>query len=138
MPRILIVDDQTHVRELFSEELSHEGYRVESVADAESIWRHLKDTRPDLVLLDLYLHGFEGCELLRDIKRIDPNLPVLIVTAYDNFTDDPRLAQADGYVIKSFVSLGELKKKIAHILGRKTSSGLDTNRHPDEADTQSL
>jgi len=101
MPSILIVDDQPCVRALLSEELVHEGYRVEGLGDAESVRTHLRLTRPDLVLLDLYLDGPEGWELLRDIKRQDPELPVLIVTAYDSFVDDPRLSQADGYFVKS-------------------------------------
>ena len=79
----------------------------------------LRDSRPDLVLLDLYLDGFEGLDLLQDIKSRYPDLPVLIVTAYDSYMDDPRLAKADGYVIKSFAGLDKLKQKIAEVLGRK-------------------
>jgi DNA-binding response OmpR family regulator len=76
--------------------------------------------RPDLVLLDLYLDGADGWELLRDIKRQHPQLPVLIVTAYDSFVDDPRLSQADGYFVKSLDFI-DLKQKIADLLRRKSS-----------------
>lgn len=116
MASILIVDDQPHVREFFSEELAREGHRITGIGDAESIWAQLKESRPDVVLLDLYLDGFRGRDILNDIKRKEPNLPVLILTAYDSFQEDPRLSQADGYVIKSFVALGTLKQKIADIL----------------------
>ncbi len=121
MANILIVDDQPSARELLSEELAHEGYQVASVDDAESIWKHLRESPPDLVLLELYLYGFEGWDVLRDIKRIDLNLPVLIVTAYDSFKEDPRLSQADGYVIKNFNVFDELKQKIADVLRQKTA-----------------
>ena len=117
MPNILIVDDQPCIRELISEELIYEGYEVESVGDAESARAHIKRSRPDLVLLDLYLDGPDGWDVLRDIKRQDPHLPVLVVTAYDSFQDDPRLSRADGYVIKS-TDFGELKHQIANALGR--------------------
>lgn len=117
MPNILIVDDQPCIRELISEELIYEGYEVESVGDAESARAHIKRSRPDLVLLDLYLDGPDGWDVLRDIKRQDPRLPVLIVTAYDSFKDDPRLSRADGYVIKS-TDFTELKHQIANALGR--------------------
>jgi len=117
MANILIVDDQPSFCELLSEVLIHEGYRVSSIGDAESIHGHLRDSRPDLVLLDLCLDGFEGWEVLRVIKKKDPNLPVIIVTAYDSFVDDPRVSQADGYVVKSFVALDELKQKIVDVLG---------------------
>ncbi|MBW1741610.1 MAG: response regulator [Deltaproteobacteria bacterium] len=120
MTKILIVDDQPCVRKLLSEELVCEGYRVVSVGDAESVIRHLRYSQPELVLLDLYLDGPNGFELLCDIKRQDPHLPVLIVTAYDSFVDDPRLSQADGYVIKS-INLDELKQKIADVLRQKSA-----------------
>ena len=83
MSKILIVDDQPHLQELFSKELMDEGHSVVSVSDAESVKESLSDSKPDLILLDLYLNGFEGWDVLRDIKRNDPNLPVLIVTAYE-------------------------------------------------------
>ncbi len=92
-----------------------------STGDAESVIGHLRFSRPDLVLLDLYLDGPDGWEVLRDIKNQDPHLPVVIFTAYDSFMDDPRLSQADGYVIKS-IDLGELKQKIAEFLNRKTAN----------------
>lgn len=116
MANILIVDDQPHLQELFSEELVDEGHRAVSVSDAESVKGYLKDSKPDLILLDLYLNGFEGWDVLRDIKSKYPHLPVLIVTAYDSYVDDPRLSQADGYIIKSFVALDRLKQKIAEVL----------------------
>ena len=89
--------------------------------DVESLWTHLRDSRTDLVLLDLYLEGFKGWEVLNTIKRENPDLPVLILTAYDSFAEDPRLSQADGYVVKSFIELDKLKQTIADVLGRKTA-----------------
>ena len=118
MPNVLIVDDQDCIRELVAEELIREGYQVAGVGNAESINGHLRTSRPDLVLLDLYLDGLNGWNVLGDIKRQDPNLSVIIFTAYDSFLDDPRLSQADDYVIKS-VCLDELKQKVADALNRK-------------------
>jgi CheY-like chemotaxis protein len=119
MSDILIIDGQPYLRELFSLELVDEGYSVESVPCAESAILHIRHSKPDLVLLDLYLDGFEGWNVLRQIKSWDPDIPVLIVTAYDNYEDDPRLSSADGYVLKSFTNLSELKKKIAEIINTK-------------------
>ncbi len=117
MANILIVDDQPYVQELFSEELADEGHRVEGVNDAHELRRRLKDSRPDLILLDLYLEGIKGWDLLYEIKSRDPHLPVLIVTAYDSFRDDPRLSRADGYWVKNFCYFESIKKKIAQVLG---------------------
>ncbi len=118
MANILIIDDLPCVRQLISEELFLEGYQVHSVGDIESVREHLQFSQLDLVLLDLYLEGLEAFGLLEEIKRQHPYLPVVIVSAYDGFLDDPRLSQADGYVIKS-ICFDELKGKIADVLDRQ-------------------
>ncbi len=130
MPNILIVDDQPCVQQLLSEELIREGYRVASVGDAKSVREHLIFFQPDLVLLDLYLDGPEGFGLLEDIKRQYPHLPVIIVTAYDGYRDDPRLSQADGYVVKS-IHFDELKLKIARVLAQQRALQATVKAEPD-------
>lgn len=111
MSDILVIDDQPFIGELLTDELAEEGHHITCVGDADYVMSFVKDSRPDLILLDLYLQGFEGWGVLESIKRYDPSVPVLILTAYDTFKDDPRTKQADGYVIKSF-DTGELKAKI--------------------------
>jgi DNA-binding response OmpR family regulator len=121
MPNILIIDDQPCVRELISRELMHDGHQVEGFADAESVMRHLRSSRPDLVLLEPYMHGPGGWELLRHIKKHNPDLPVLIVTACDSFLDDPRVYMAEGCFIKS-CDFSKLKQEISYLLRGKPSS----------------
>jgi len=116
MAEILIIDDQPYLQELLSSELTDEGLEVVSVTDAQFVSKYLQDSKPDLILLDLYLKGFEGWDILRDIKAKYPDLPVIIVTAYDNLVDDPRLSNADGYVVKNFSALDRLKEMIAQFL----------------------
>ena len=118
MASILIVDDQACVRQLLTAELTLEGYCAASVGDTESVISHILSCRPDLVLLDLCLDGLEGFSLFDDIKRQNPDLPVIIYTAYDSYAGDPHLSQADGYVIKS-IDHGELKQKVAEVLVRQ-------------------
>ncbi len=115
MTNILVVDDQACVRELLREELAGEGYRVTAVPGAEDAMVCLKLLRPVLVLLDLYLDGpDDGWEVLNKIKQRYPRLPVIIVTAYDSYVEDPRLSLADGYVVKSF-DLTLLKRTVAEV-----------------------
>ena len=118
MPNILIVGNQPCVRELLSHELSSEGYEVATAANKELAWRHLSSSRPDVVLLDLCLDRLDEYDLLLDIKAQHPDLPVIIVTSHDCHLNDPRLSQADGYVVKSF-DFTDLKIKVAGLLGRK-------------------
>lgn len=110
MANILIIDDKIH-----SEDLPMEGHHVTYVEELGDVMEELRSYRPDIVLLDLYFEGFEGWALLHRIKLKSPHLPVLIVTAYDNFIGDFRLAQADGYVIKD-VFTDKLQKKVEEVL----------------------
>ncbi|MFO8091125.1 MAG: response regulator [Desulfatiglandaceae bacterium] len=110
MVNILIIDDQPHLGELLAEDLSMEGHRVICLKEAEDAMEELRSGRSDMVLLELYLNGFERWDLLHRIKLEAPHLPVLIVTPYDNFVGDPRLAEADGYVIKDIYPDVVIKK----------------------------
>ena len=115
MSDIMVIDDQPYIGEMLTDELEDEGHHVTCVDEADYVMATIEESKPDLVLLDLYLRGFEGWDLLESIKDYDPSLPVLILTAYDNFKNDPRLARADGYIIKSFNTDG-LKNKIHETL----------------------
>lgn len=118
MANILVVDDQPHLQALFAEELRDEGHQVIGAVDSEKAEMYFEDLKPDLVLLDLYLDGFQGWNVLNEIKSKNPDIPVLIVTAYDSYMDDPRLSQADGYLVKSFSHLEYMKQKIDELLNR--------------------
>ncbi len=135
MKTILIIDDQPCIRELISEELSIRGYRTYGIGDAESAWKHLRFSQPDLVLLDLYLDGPEGFEVLNQIKRRYPHLPVIILTAYDTFLDDPRLSQADGYVLKS-IRFHKLREEIDHVLTQQQAFPASDDAKPSCPETR--
>ena len=119
MANILIIDDQHFIGELLSEELAEEGHHITFVEDSDYVMSTIEESRPDIILLDLYLQGFEGWELLDRIKMYDPSVPVLIVSAYDNFVNDPRMKYADGYVIKN-IKTDTLKQKINENLTKAT------------------
>ena len=111
MANILVVDDQPYPSELLAEELADEGHHISCVGDADYVMCFLEESRPDIVLLDLYLQGFEGWDLMARIKKYDPSIPVLILSAYESFVNDPHLANADDYVIKDS-NTDHLKQKI--------------------------
>jgi DNA-binding NtrC family response regulator len=119
MWKILVVDDQDCIRNLVTETLNPDGYETLAVGDVQSVRRVLASARPDLVLLDLYLDGPEGFDLLQEIKGQHPSLPVIIVTAYDSHREDPRLRKADGYVVKSVEFWDEMRQMVAEVIGRK-------------------
>lgn len=120
MANILLLDDQPYMGEFLSEELSEEGHSLTCMADADSLLFYLEDATPDLILLDLYLDGFEGLDLLKRIRDGKcSSVPVVILTAYDSFKDDPRVSLAQGYVIKDIYT-EHLKKKISEVLNQPT------------------
>jgi DNA-binding response OmpR family regulator len=115
MANILLVDDQPYMREFLAEGMTAMGHTLKWVSNGDSLVLELEEACPDLVLLDPYINGLEGWSLLDQIKRHDWRIPVIILTACDVFSDDPRLSRAQGYVIKDFVT-SKLKSKIAEVL----------------------
>jgi two-component system response regulator GlrR len=118
---VLIVDDRRCVRDLVAEELVSEGYEVHAVGEAELLADYLKFSTPDLVLVDPFSDRRDGFDLLGGIKRWKADLPVIVFTAHDSYRRDPRVSQADGYLIKSVI-LDQLKEKIGQVLRRKASA----------------
>src|SRR5579872_4572534 len=78
---VLIIDDEEEIRESIELLLSSEGLSTDTAATGEEGLRKIEEHHYDLVLLDLMLPGRSGMDIQRDIKRIDPTLPVVIITA---------------------------------------------------------
>ena len=115
MAKILIVDDEEHIRYLYSEELSEAGYEVITAENGHKLLEKIEEEKPDLVVLDIKMVDYNGLDLLQDIRNKFYTMPVVLCTAYDTFKEDMKSIAADFYVIKSF-DLTELKKKITMAL----------------------
>jgi len=115
MAKILVVDDEEHIRLLYSEELTEAGYEVITATDGYRLIERIDKEKPDLVILDIKMVDYNGLDLLQEVRNKFYNLPVVLCTAYDAFKEDIKSIAADSYVIKSF-DLTELKKKIAMAL----------------------
>ncbi|TXC70533.1 sigma-54-dependent Fis family transcriptional regulator [Sphingomonas ginsenosidivorax] len=83
---ILVVDDERDIRELVAGVLEDEGYETRNAGDSDAALEAIADRRPSLVLLDVWLHGsrLDGLELLDEIKRRDPSIPVLVISGHGN------------------------------------------------------
>jgi two-component system, response regulator, stage 0 sporulation protein F len=119
MAKILIVDDEEHIRFLYSEELTESGYEVITAESGYMLLERIDEEIPDLVILDIKMVDYNGLDLLQDIRNKFSDLPVILCTAYDTFKEDMKSIAADFYVIKSF-DLTELKNKIKLALDKKT------------------
>lgn len=83
---ILVVDDEADIRDLVAGVLEDDGYAPRTAADSDSALAAIADRRPSLVLLDVWLKGsrLDGLDLLDEIKRRDPSLPVLVISGHGN------------------------------------------------------
>ncbi len=115
MAKILIVDDEEHIRMLYQVELEDEGYEVITAADGRDLLGLIQQEHPDLVVLDIKMAGYNGLDLLQEIRNRFYNLPVILCSAYDSFRRDMKSIAADFYVVKSS-DLTQLKKTIARAL----------------------
>ena len=115
MKRILVVDDEDHIRDYLTEELTDEGYEVLMATSAPEALKMIEKEELDLVVLDIRMPGMTGVEALPRILGLKENLPVILNTAYSQYQQDFMAWAANAYVIKSF-DLTELKAKIKELL----------------------
>jgi DNA-binding response OmpR family regulator len=116
MPNILVVEDDTALRETLVYNLSRQDYAVQAVGDGVKALEAARHAAPDLVLLDLMLPGMDGFEVCR-ILRQEMNVPILILTARDEEIDRVIGLEigADDYITKPF-RMRELMARVkAHL-----------------------
>lgn len=119
--KILIVDDEKHIRLLYRSEFEADGYAVATSDGLEDILEVMAREEPQVVVLDINLGtGRSGLDLLQEIRGKDTSIPVILSTAYDSFQHDLKSAAADYYVVKS-VDLRELKDKVALAMAKMTA-----------------
>ena len=113
--KIMVVDDEKHIRLLYSEELEDEGYQVVTVSNGYKLLEKIESEKPDLVILDIKLGDYDGLDLLQSIRNKFYDMPVGICSAYDTFKEDMKSVAADFYVVRSY-DLTELKNNITKTL----------------------
>ncbi len=121
---ILVVEDETTLRETLVDALEVEGFRVISAADGRDALARFRADEPDLVLLDLMLPELSGIEVCR-IIRAESGVPIVMLTAKDSELDKVVGLElgADDYVTKPF-SLRELSARIRALFRRAEQSAL--------------
>lgn len=113
--KILVVDDEENIRLLLSEELTDEGYDVQTAKDAEECLKKFEKESFDLVVLDIEMPGKNGIEVAGELRKRFPGLKIVLLTAYSHYKYDMSSWAADAYVVKS-ADLTELKRTIEELL----------------------
>ncbi|WP_375381980.1 sigma-54-dependent transcriptional regulator [uncultured Sphingomonas sp.] len=137
---ILVVDDELDIRELVSGVLEDEGYDTRTAADSDATLEAIAERRPSLVLLDVWLQGsrLDGLELLDEIKRRDPSLPVLVISGHGNldtavaairrgasdFIEKPFEAERLLLLVERATETDRLRQELASL---RVSAGRDTD-----------
>ncbi len=116
MKKILLVDDEEGIQLLYQEEFQDEGYEVISAFTGEEALEKFKSEVPDLVILDIQMPGMNGIEVLRQMKMIAPQLPIILSTAYHEYKQDLSAWASDEYIVKS-PDLNNLKEAVRKYLG---------------------
>lgn len=81
-PAVLIVDDETTIIESLEGILSDDGFEVMHAFNGYEALKKIESDSPDIVLLDIWMPGMDGIETLKEIKKIAPNLPVVMITGH--------------------------------------------------------
>lgn len=122
MRRILIVDDEKHLRLLYRRELEEDGYQVVEAATAEEGIRAFEQQRPDLIVMDIRMPGMNGLEAMARILDKDRRVPIVLNTAFDSYRDDFTSWAADAYITKG-PDTGELKRTVRKLLEEREHLG---------------
>lgn len=116
MKKILLVDDEESIQIIYREEFEDEGYEVISALDGEAGLEKFEKEQPDLVILDIRMPGIGGIQVLRQMKMINPTVPVILSSAYQEFKRELGSWASDDYIVKSG-NLDELKGAVRRLLG---------------------
>ena len=115
--KIRVVDDEKNILKLYKAELEDEGYNVVTANSGKEALEVFRQENPDLVTLDIMMPDIDGIQVLRQLKQENPQIPVIMLTAYD-YRDDFSVWVSDAYVVKSS-DLANLKATIKQIIEKK-------------------
>jgi DNA-binding response OmpR family regulator len=120
MKKILIIEDDQFLMDIYATRLRQEGFEVEEAINGEISLTKLKESPPDLILLDIILPMREGFEILKEIKSDErlKNLPVIIISNLSQREEIKRALSlgAVKYLVKSDYTPSQIVKEIKKIL----------------------
>lgn len=129
MARVLIIDDEAHLRLLYRLELELDGYEVLEVGTGNEALNMLEQEKIDAVVMDLYLPDIKWQKLIDELLTRSQRIPIIINTAYERWRNDFHSWGADAYVVKSS-DLSELKRALTRFVAQRAFSTSVNDRAP--------
>ena len=126
--QVLVVDDEPNLRRVLSAQLARDGYEVHTACDGEEALATLRDHHVDLVITDLRMPKIDGMELLRRSRKMDAELPVVIITAHgsvDNAVEALKTGAFD-YITKPF-DQAEVRNVVRKALRTRSLTSADAS-----------
>src|ERR1019366_8901400 len=104
MAKILVVDDDKPILEVVKTILEKEGYDVETISDWPDVFEKIKNYKPDLVILDIFIAGADGRVICKDLKKskATTHIPVILFSVTKRLEDYTKDSNAQGYLKKPF------------------------------------
>ncbi|MDD5496670.1 MAG: response regulator [Candidatus Omnitrophica bacterium] len=116
--RIVIVDDNSDIRDTVESMLSDKGYEIKALASACELYAHLKEKGVDLIILDLVMPEKDGLEVISSIKAAYPEIKIVVYTGHEQYEYSAYSRKADKFVLKGSDS-GRLIKAVEEALKQK-------------------
>lgn len=115
MHTLLFVDDEESIRLLYQEEFQERGYEVVLAGNGEEALTKYAETNPDLLVIDIKMPGMDGIELLKRIRNLSRDVPIILCTAYGEYKRNLETWASDDYVVKS-ANIEGLCQKVEKLL----------------------
>lgn len=120
---ILVVEDDTFLKNLLVQRLKQEGFGTQEALDGKTALELLKNTAPTLIILDLLMPGTDGFQVLEEIRKDSrqKGVPVIVLSnmGEQEHIERAKTLGADEYLVKAHFTLGEIVEKINKLIAKR-------------------
>jgi len=130
--RVLIAEDELSTRALYEQVLLQLGHMVRCVRNGSEALASFEEMRPDLVVLDVKMPEMHGFEALERIREIDPDVPVIICSAYPKLRNDPSIITMKVFdFIDKPIDINILRKRVQEALAQREAQTGEAGKETD-------
>jgi len=113
---LILAEDEPHAAEAVADYLARKGYRLSVASDGLAALERHREDPADLVITDVRMPKLGGLELIRELRRDTPGLPVVLMSGHVEFEESDELPDAPLVILKKPIRLGELAAEVARLV----------------------